>query len=68
MLQEQLAKSPRNGLGCEFHGGKFKNILELVIDSRIVVDGSVSEYRDNIVGFSHGFDLVVTLALGFSQK
>ena len=63
-----MAKSPRNGLGCEFHGGNFKNILESVIDSRLVVDGSVVEYRDKIVGFSHGFDLVVTLALGFSQK
>ena len=63
-----MAKSPRNGLGCEFHGGKFKNILESVIDSRLVVDGSVVEYRDKIVGLSHGFDLVVTLALGFSQK
>jgi hypothetical protein len=63
-----LAKSPQNGLGYEFHGGNFKNILESVIDSRLVVDGSVVEYRDKIVGFSHGFDLVVTLALGFSQK
>ena len=63
-----MAKSPQNGLGCEFHGGKFKNLLESVIDSKIVVYGSVVENRDKIVGFSHGFDLVVTLSLGFSQK
>ena len=63
-----MAKSPQNSLGGEFHRGKFKNILESVIYSRLVVDGSVVEYRDKIVGFSHGFDLVVTLALGFSQK
>jgi hypothetical protein len=43
----------------------FKNLR--IRRFRLIVDGSVVEYRDKIVD-SHGFDLVVTLALGFSQK
>jgi hypothetical protein len=52
------------------HGDMFKPIVELVIDSRLVVDGSVVEYMDRVFKFSHreGVDLNVTLSLGLSQK
>ena len=44
-------------------------IVDLEIDSRLAVDGSVVGYRDRVVGFyqGEGVDLDNTLALGFSQ-
>lgn len=45
-----------------------KTIVESMIDSMLVFDGSVVEYMNMIVGFSKGFDLDVTLALGLYQK
>jgi hypothetical protein len=50
-----------------------KPILELVIDSNIVANGSIEEYHDKVVGFSrkNGVDLDETLSLitkGFFWK
>lgn len=40
-----------------------KHIIESMIDSRIVANGSVKEYQDRVVEFSHkeGVDLMKSL-------
>lgn len=43
--------------------------MESLIDFRLLVDESVVEYRDNVIGFSQveGVDHDVMLTLGFAQ-